>query len=63
MTICRWNWLGENGVLMDIDLPEVDGISATRQIVSAGPGARVMIVTNYDDAVLRETARSAGACE
>jgi len=48
---------------MDIDLPEVDGISATRQIVSAGPGARVMIITNYDDAVLRETARSAGACE
>ena len=50
-------------VLMDIDLPEVDGISATRQIVSADPGARVMIVTNYDDAILRETARSAGACE
>ena len=50
-------------VLMDIDLPEVDGISATRQIVAAHPEARVMIVTNYDDAGLRETARSAGACE
>jgi CheY-like chemotaxis protein len=50
-------------VLMDIDLPEVDGISATQQIVAAHPEARVMIVTNYDDAGLRETARSAGACE
>lgn len=50
-------------VLMDIDLPEVDGISATRQIVGAHPDARVMIVTNYDDVGLRETARSAGACE
>ena len=50
-------------VLMDIDLPEVDGISATRQILAAHPQARVMIVTNYDDADMREAARSAGACE
>jgi len=50
-------------VLMDIDLPEVDGINATRQIVAAHPEARVVIVTSYDDAGLRETARSAGACE
>jgi DNA-binding NarL/FixJ family response regulator len=50
-------------VLMDIDLPEVDGISATRQIIAADPQAQVMIVTNYDDADLREAARSVGACE
>ena len=54
---------GPDWVLMDIDLPEVDGISATRQIIAAHPAARVMIVTNYDDADLRETARLAGACE
>jgi len=50
-------------VLMDIDLPEVDGITATRRIVTAHPEARVMMVTNYDDADLREAARLAGACE
>ena len=50
-------------VLMDIDLPEMDGISATRRIIAAHPAARVMIVTNYDDADLRETARLAGACQ
>ena len=50
-------------VLMDLDLPEVDGISATRQIVAAHPEARVMMVTNYDGADLREAARSPGACE
>lgn len=49
-------------VLMDIDLPEVDGLSATRRIVAAHPEARIMMVTNYDDADLREAARSAGAC-
>ena len=50
-------------VLMDIELPLVDGISATRQIKSAFPEARIMIVTNYNDTSLQEAARQAGACE
>jgi len=50
-------------VLMDIALPNVDGISATRQIIAAFPNARVVIVTNYDNADLRAQARQAGACE
>ncbi len=50
-------------VLMDIRMPHVDGIAATRQIVSAFAEANVMIVTDYDDANLREAARQAGARE
>ena len=49
-------------VLMDIAMPRLDGITAARQIISAFPDARVLIVTDYDDAELRAAARAAGAC-
>jgi DNA-binding NarL/FixJ family response regulator len=49
-------------VLMDIAMPGLDGISATAGLTSADPGARVVMVTNYDDVELREAAAAAGAC-
>jgi CheY-like chemotaxis protein len=48
-------------VLMDIEMGEVNGLEATRRIKSQYPEARVIIVTNYNDERLRETARRAGA--
>jgi len=50
-------------VLMDIKMREVDGISATRQIVAEFPDAKIAIVTDYNNENLREEAKSAGACE
>ncbi len=49
-------------VLMDIQMGGVDGIEATRRIVSDHPGAKVVIVTDYDDADLRTATAEAGAC-
>ncbi len=49
-------------VLMDIEMKTVDGITATEQIRAAFPEAKIVIVTNYDDADLRLAALAAGAC-
>jgi CheY-like chemotaxis protein len=50
-------------VLMDIKMPLVDGITATRQIIAAHPAAHIIIITDYDDAKLRAAAGRAGAIE
>jgi len=49
-------------VLMDIEMKDVDGITATREIVTAFPDARIVIVSNYDSDELRAAASTAGAC-
>jgi CheY-like chemotaxis protein len=49
-------------VLMDIEMKEMDGITATRQIKTAFPEARIVIVSNYDSDDLRRAASDAGAC-
>src|SRR5262249_10254952 len=49
-------------VLMDIEMGGVDGITATRQITTAFPDAKVIIVTGHGDEPLLVAAREAGAC-
>jgi CheY-like chemotaxis protein len=49
-------------VLMDIKMKQVNGVAATAEIKAAYPEANIVIVTNYNDDRLRETAASAGAC-
>lgn len=53
---CQPDW-----VLMDIEMEPIDGLTATRQLLIREPGARVLIVTNHDNAALRAAAQTAGA--
>lgn len=48
-------------VLMDISMPDLGGIEATRCIVEALPGARVLILTVHEDIGLMREAMQAGA--
>lgn len=49
-------------VLMDLMMPQVDGIAATRQIKIDYPAAKIIIVTSHESRVMREAAEQAGAC-
>ncbi len=48
-------------VLMDVRMKNVDGIVATKALCEQFPGARVVMVTDYDDPALRRAATNAGA--
>ena len=48
-------------VLMDLMMPQVDGITATIQIKSSFPAAKIIIVTSHESRVMREAAAQAGA--
>ena len=49
-------------VLMDLMMPQVGGLAATRQILLTDPAARIVVVTGHESQSLREAARRAGAC-
>ncbi|GAA5078767.1 DNA-binding NarL/FixJ family response regulator [Thermocatellispora tengchongensis] len=49
-------------VLMDLRMPGVDGITATRRITAARPAVRVLAVTTFDDDDHLYPALAAGAC-
>ena len=49
-------------VLMDISMPELNGIEATRQIHDRVPATKVLIVSIHSDPLFVKRALQAGAC-
>jgi DNA-binding NarL/FixJ family response regulator len=48
-------------VIMDLRMPELDGVEATRQIVRAHPGTAVLVLTMFDEDAMVAQAVRAGA--
>ncbi|MEX1047607.1 MAG: response regulator transcription factor [Actinomycetota bacterium] len=48
-------------VLMDLRMPGVDGVEATKLIKDFDPDMQVIILTAYDDPALNQSADAAGA--
>ena len=50
-------------ILMDVEMPIVDGLAATRSIKQQQPQCRVIILSIHNDEAVRAKARAAGADE
>ncbi len=48
-------------VLMDIEMEPMDGLTALKDIRVSHPGAKIIILTSYDDIRYRKKAQEAGA--
>jgi len=46
-------------ILMDVKMPGIDGLEATRRIIAARPDARIVVLSTYDE--YAEHTREAGA--
>jgi two-component system, NarL family, response regulator DegU len=53
--------LRPNVVLMDVSMPEMDGVTATRHITAAVPGVKVVMLTMHPDEDVLAKALAAGA--
>lgn len=58
----KYKALKPDVVTMDLVMPEVDGIQATRDIVSFDKNAKVVIVSGIDQREMLMRAIDAGAC-
>ena len=55
--------LSPDAVVMDVRMPVLDGIAATRELKAQNPATRVILLTAYEEDALRTAALAAGADE
>jgi DNA-binding NarL/FixJ family response regulator len=53
--------LHPNVIIMDLDMPRLNGLEATRRIHKLSPSTRVLILTLHENPILPGLAREAGA--
>ena len=49
-------------IVMDLQMPDLDGLSAMAKIREESPGQRFIVLTTYPDPALQRRAHQAGAC-
>jgi two-component system chemotaxis response regulator CheY len=59
--IAKFGELKPDVVTMDLIMPDVDGMQATKEILSRDPKARVLVVTSLGQKLLEEDAMKTGA--
>jgi len=56
-----FNTLQPDYVVMDVKMPVMNGIEATKTIIQNHPGAKIIVITQYNDKLLEKEAIKAGA--
>jgi DNA-binding NarL/FixJ family response regulator len=59
--VVRTTELHPDIVIMDLNMPNLNGIEATRQIRSLSPSTRILILTFHELSSLQEIAQNSGA--